>query len=201
MANNYYFHDSNRVIFFLIFSLQWRSVWTPFVWLAVRKLAVTVFFFFFPCFPVTAFSNLPGAGADTAAVQGSLLPSATSAQVQSDMYVLRHELMRHNTSPSTKSCSLLVLGTSVETEILLQKAPQAIVRLFTGFHWLNKNIPFPLGAQSVIFNGNCWTVWFQHMFFFFLTACFANVNGKVINEQRANLSHCYCLLETNWICD
>lgn len=48
----------------------------------------------------SAFSNLPVAGADIEAAQSSLLPSVTSAQIQSDMYVLRHDLMRHSTSPA-----------------------------------------------------------------------------------------------------
>lgn len=168
--------------FIYFFSMQWRSVWTPFIWHPDRKLAVTLVFL---CFPVTTVSN------------PLVRVSSTGGMCQVLSHLLRSKVtwMCWDTTwwssarPQHPVLIILALGTRVETEILMQKAPRAILCLFTGFiDWVrifHFNREHSQEYLMKTFSELC-----DFNICFFLIACFANVNGKVINEQRANLSHC-----------
>lgn len=83
-ANHYYSHESNRVDFFGFFFFLAMKEGVHSIYLtSCQKISGYSGFFLLPshCTSSTEFSNLPGAGADAAAAQGSLLPSVTSAQV------------------------------------------------------------------------------------------------------------------------
>lgn len=71
------------LIFWFFFFLAMKEGVHSIYLTSCQKISRYSVFFLLPshCTSSTEFSNLPGAGADAAAAQGSLLPSVTSAQI------------------------------------------------------------------------------------------------------------------------